>query len=194
MTRHFGKALSFLLLSAFIFIAGCNDSDPVPANENELITTLKLTFRMREHDGTPVDADPVTFTWRDADGPGPGAPMADEIHLEANATYALELQVLDESKNPVEDISAEIREEDEEHQFFFVISGVDAAVVYDDEDGNGNPVGLTSVVETGAAGAGSLNVILRHELNKSGAGVRSGNPANAGGETDLDVTFDVTIQ
>jgi hypothetical protein len=50
------------------------------------------------------------------------------------------------------------------------------------------------MVSTGSPGAGTLRIILRHELNKSAAGVADGNPANAGGDTDLDITFAVTIQ
>ena len=35
----------------------------------------------------------------------------------------------------------------------------------------------------------TMTVILRHEPNKAGAGVSDGDITNAGGETDIEVTF-----
>ena len=35
----------------------------------------------------------------------------------------------------------------------------------------------------------SMTVILRHEPDKAGAGVSDGDITNAGGETDIEVTF-----
>ena len=43
-------------------------------------------------------------------------------------------------------------------------------------------------------GSGTITVTLRHEPNKDAAGVSSGDIANAGGETDIEVTFNVEIQ
>ena len=166
----------------------------MPVNENELITTLTLSYLKVEQDGEPVAAEPVVFSWRDADGPGPGAPVVDDVILDANATYEMTITLLDESKTPAENISDEILQEDEEHQFFFSVSGIDAIVMYNDEDGNAKPIGLQNTFQTGAAGTGTLGVILRHEPDKNGTGVESGNPANAGGETDLEVSFPATIQ
>lgn len=182
------------LTSTLLLFTGCDNDDPEPVNENELITTLTISFTKIEQDGQPVTEDPIVFSWRDADGPGSGAPVVDDISLDGNATYEMLLTVLDESKTPADNITDEILEEDEEHQFFFSFTGVDANVTYDDADENANPIGLASVVETFAAGTGTLDVILRHEPNKSAAGVADGDPANAGGETDLEVTFQIVVQ
>ena len=40
---------------------------------------------------------------------------------------------------------------------------------------------------------GNLTIILRHDLDKNGAGVSSGNIANAGGETDIEVVFPIQV-
>jgi hypothetical protein len=192
--RFGGLLLSLVCFSLIPLLTGCNDDDPDPANENELITTLTLSLQKIQQDGVAIETEPVLFSWRDADGPGPGVPVVDDVILDANATYEMVITVLDESKTPAEDISDEIRDEDEDHQFFFLTSGIEATIQYDDADGNGNPVGLKNLLETGAAGVGSLDIILRHEPNKEAAGVSDGNPANAGGETDIEVSFSVTIQ
>ncbi|HBK71516.1 MAG TPA: type 1 periplasmic binding fold superfamily protein, partial [Flavobacteriaceae bacterium] len=36
--------------------------------------------------------------------------------------------------------------------------------------------------------------ILRHEPNKSASGVSDGDITNAGGETDIEVIFNITVQ
>ncbi|MEZ7887763.1 MAG: type 1 periplasmic binding fold superfamily protein, partial [Flavobacteriales bacterium] len=61
-------------------------------------------------------------------------------------------------------------------------------------DEEGNPIGLSTVLTTGEMGSGTITVTLRHEPNKDAAGVSSGDIANAGGETDIEVTFNVEIQ
>jgi len=38
-------------------------------------------------------------------------------------------------------------------------------------------------------GEGGLRITLRHEPNKTAAGVQNGDITNAGGETDIEVTF-----
>lgn len=186
--------LSLVCIAATLFLSGCDKSDPEPVNENELITTLTLRFKKVEEDGQSVSKEPVEFSWRDADGSGPGAPVVDDVILDAGATYELTLTLLDESKSPAVNITDEILEEDEEHQFFFSVTGIVATISYDDADGNGKPIGLDNLFKAGALGQGTLAIILRHEPEKNAAGVEQGNPANAGGETDLDVAFPITFQ
>jgi hypothetical protein len=41
---------------------------------------------------------------------------------------------------------------------------------------------------------GSLTIILRHEPDKSAPGVSEGDIANAGGETDIQLNFELIIQ
>ena len=67
------------------------------------------------------------------------------------------------------------------------------AVTYADADGNGRPVGLTSIWTVGAASNGTITVTLRHEPDKGAAGVSAGDITNAGGETDIEVTFPLVI-
>lgn len=102
--------------------------------------------------------------------------------------------LLNKQENPAGDITAEILEEDEDHQFFFQTNIAGLTVAYSDQDEDGNPVGLQSTATTTGTGNGTVTVILRHEPNKSATGVVSGDITNAGGETDIEVTFNVTVQ
>lgn len=179
-----------LLLGSLIFFSGCDDDDnqPLP-NEEEVITTLTYTL-------TPTTSGPpVVFTFRDLDGDGGNPPVITNGTLQSGITYTAALSLLNETETPAEDITEEIEEEDAEHQFFFAVgSGLNLTVDYADQDGDGNPVGLATTAVAGAASSGNLTITLRHEPNKTAAGVSAGNIANAGGETDIEVTFAVTIQ
>lgn len=185
------KKVSILFLSALIFTACSNDDDnPLPVNEEEVITTLTATL-------TPVGGGPtVTLQTRDLDGDGPNPPVITVSGpLAVGTTYNGSLIILNETETPAEIINEEIEAEDDEHQFFFQATNGIATFNYVDFDGNGNPVGLSFTLTTSAtAGSGSITITLRHEPNKDAAGVSEGDIANAGGETDIQAVFAVTVQ
>jgi hypothetical protein len=107
----------------------------------------------------------------------------------------VEITVADESKTPAEDITEEILEEADEHQFFFrVTEGITLTFSYEDQDKNGNPLGLKTKMITSQPSLGTLRVTLRHEPNKTATGVAMGMIDNAGGETDIEVDFDFVVQ
>jgi hypothetical protein len=177
---------SMLLLVAVLLFSQCNTEDPEPENEEELITTVRLTF-------TPqAGGDDVIFEVFDEDGDGPIEPVYTNGVLSAGTTYTVSIEVRNDEED--EDITEEIEEEDDEHQFFFQISnGLDLAFDYADIDGNGNPIGLSSIFVAGSASSGTMTVTLRHEPDKSATGVADGDITNAGGETDVEATFEVVI-
>lgn len=189
---------SLILLTALGgALTSCKKDDPKPptgggggpVNEQELITTLNVYFT------SPDSADQRQWTWRDLDGDGGNAPVITTEALAPNSTYLVRIEVLDESNpNNVEDITEEILEEDEEHQFFFVVTGANATAQYTDQDGNGDPIGVSSLWTLGMTSTGTVTVILRHELDKGGAGVSAGDVTNAGGDTDIEVEFPLVIE
>lgn len=178
-------AIPFLCLALF---TSCEDDDvdPVPVNEEEVITTMTI-------DLTPATGNTITLRTRDLDGDGPTAPVVTVSgNLMANTTYTGSIELLDETDlTDVEDITEEVEEEDDEHQFFFN-TGL-GTVAYADMDDDGNPVGLSFTLTTGAATTGSFTVTLRHDLDKNAPGVSDGDIANAGGSTDITQTFMVTV-
>lgn len=177
-----------LCLAMFSF-SSCEDDNPEPPQEPELITTLTLTM-------TPQGGgDAIVFRFQDLDGDGGMDPIVENNTLTANTTYDATIELLNESVSPVENITNEVRTEGAEHQFFFAATeGFNITYGYGDSDSNGNPIGLILVFNTGEASSGKLQVTLRHEPNKSASGVSDGNIANAGGETDIEVAFDIDIQ
>lgn len=187
MNKLFLPVSLMLLASVFLFPSCKKDADK--SNEEELITTLTMTW-------TPVGGGvPVVFTFRDLDGDGGNPPVITTAPLAANAEYDVDITLLDETRSPAGNITEEVEEEGDEHQFFFqVTAGLNLSFSYLDSDKNGAPLGLKTRMITGDAGSGTLRVILRHDLNKGGAGVPQGDITNAGGETDIQVDFPVVIQ
>ncbi|WP_347926019.1 type 1 periplasmic binding fold superfamily protein [Pontimicrobium sp. SW4] len=183
------KKISIVLLATIIFTACSDDDNPTPVNEEEVITTLTATL-------TPVaGGDVITLQTRDLDGDGPNAPVVTVSgNLAANTTYNGSLELLNETENPAESINEEIEEEDDEHQFFYQATNSIATFTYSDTDGDGNPIGLEFQLVTSTAATGNITITLRHEPNKEAAGVSDGDITNAGGETDIQAVFPVTVQ
>lgn len=154
---------------------------PPPVIEEELITTLKITFT----DPDAVNPD-VIVLFQDIDGPGGNEPTAfDTIRLKAMSTYNATIEVLNESVNPVEDITAEIWEEKTSHLFCFATTGVSVGIVRTDTDGT-YEVGINSTWTTGSATAGSVMVSLKHQ-----PGIKNGSCLV--GETDIEINFQTIV-
>ncbi len=169
-----------LLLGSLFFTACDKDNDPV--NEEELITTVKLTF-------TEVGGGSTEFSVKDLDGDGGSAPVTDAITLKANTAYTIGVEFLDESEaNHTHDITEEVAAESADHLVCFKATGALAEPTIGDVDGNGKPLGLESALATTAAGTGTFQVTLKHLPEKDAA-----DPCSTG-NTDVDVTFQVTVQ
>ncbi|MCB9257001.1 MAG: type 1 periplasmic binding fold superfamily protein [Chitinophagales bacterium] len=182
------KNLFAFALLIFI-LQGCNKDEPIIINDEELITTLRLEF-------TPSDSSQTRIIqFQDLDGDGGQAPIFSADTLNANTNYSLRLYVLNESESPADDITSEILEEGEDHQFFFLIdNALNLSVSYNDFDNNTNPIGLINYASTQGASSGQFSVVLRHQGDKFATGVSSGDITNAGGATDIEVSFDVVVQ
>jgi len=179
-------ALVFFVATAF---TACSSDDPEVVNEEELITTLTATLKP-SGGGTDIILKSV-----DLDGDGPDAPVISvSANLSANTNYSGVLKVENETESPAEDITLAVLEEDEEHQFFFTPTNNIATVTYDDMDGDGNPIGVQFSLATTTAATGNLTITLRHEPIKTASGVSNGDITNAGGETDVQAVFPITVQ
>lgn len=180
---------ALLLLLAFNFVVACSNSDdPEPVNEEEVITTLQATL-------VPDAGETVTLTSQDLDGDGPNEPVITiNGTLQANTSYDGTFLLLNETESPAENVTEEILEEDDEHQFFFSFTNNIASVAYADQDGEGNPIGVQFTLTTGDAGTGNATFVLKHQPNKNAEGVSEGNMANAGGSTDIEVEFTLVVE
>ena len=189
--------ISFFLL-ATLLVSGCSD-DPKPVNEEELITTMRITL-VPQGDGTTV-----TLEFKDIDGdgsvepvytyePSTGSGTNTAALLTSGITYMATIELLNETKTPAESITAEIEEEADEHLFCFeeTLSGL--TVTYADTeakyltDGSSKVVGLATSWQATTVGNGTVTVSLRHQ-----PGTKTGDCPGSG-DTDIEVTFNVSIQ
>lgn len=180
------KKVSLIAFSSIALIS-CSDDDDAPEeqNEEEVITTVIVELTP-EAGGTVV-----TLMSKDDDGAdGPNAPVVTVENLAANTTYNGTITLLNETESPAEDITLEVEEEDDEHQFFYTVSGAISGTEYTDMDEDGNPVGLKFTLSTTDAGAATLGVTLRHEPKKP----NDGTLADANGATDVEQTFSITVE
>ncbi|TGE26357.1 hypothetical protein [Hymenobacter metallicola] len=182
----FSKSLFALLLAAPLLGACDKDNEePTPDEDNEQITTVRYEL-------TPVGGGtPVTVQYRDPDGDGGTAPTIGTLTLAAGTTYTGKLVLLDETKNPVVVTSDEVKEEADEHLFFFEPSNVNLTISRTDKDEKGLEVGLETRVVAGAANAatttGTLKITLRHQ-----PGAKNG--TFAPGDTDVEVNFPTAVR
>lgn len=186
--KHF-RIFSIALTALFISCSD-DDSNAVPVNEEEVITTVKASF-------TPQGGgDAVLLTSRDLDGDGPTAPVTTVSGpFISGKTYFGTVQFLNETTTPAGNITEEIQEEGDEHQIFFVQTGGSLGTfTYTDTDVNGKPVGLNFTYNAATtAASGQLRIVLIHEPNKEAQGVAQGIITNAGGATDAEVVFTIDV-
>jgi hypothetical protein len=177
------KLLAVLFISSLV-ITSCSDDEVVEdPNEEELITTVTYTLTN--------GSDVVTLKFTDLDGEGGNDGIyAVSGPFTAGTSYTGSIKLENETEFPAEDITLEIEEEDDEHEFFFTSTVSGLTIEKTDVDGNGDPVGLETSLNAGPAGSGSITVVLKHEPTKP----NDGTSADAGGSTDIEITFNVSVQ
>lgn len=77
------------------------EKDTDPDEEQELITTLKIVAT-----NSTNPSDVRTFMFKDLDGAGGNEPTINNVSLAANKVYNVAIEVLDKSKVPAENITA----------------------------------------------------------------------------------------
>jgi len=184
------KYIFYALLALPLIIVSCSkneDDTPEPVNEEEVITTMTITLTPKEGSGT------ITLQTKDLDGDGPNAPVISVSgNLKNEVFYTGSVVFLNETESPAENITEEVEEESDEHQFFVTPGGGIADIIgieYLNNDSSGYPLGTQFELNTLGSGNGTLTFTLRHEPKKPNTG-----PSDAGGETDIETSFNVTVE
>jgi hypothetical protein len=190
-------SLYLVALLAFGF-ASCESEDPTKENDGEVITDVTLKFQ--ELDATNALVGSIlSFKASDPQGIEVGkTPTIQSINLAKGKKYQMTIEVTNAIKG--EDITQEILTEAAAHQFFFLGQVFESnifSIQY--ADAGGVALGLKNTVTVSISPGtnnSNMRVVLRHDLNKSFPGASSptfANFAQAGGETDLDLTFPVVL-
>jgi hypothetical protein len=193
------------ILFSVITIIGCSNNDdaaPEEENEVEVFTDVTLIFT-----NTADISDVIRASAQDPDGTGiQELQILNAITLAADTEYTLTYEILN-ALDPadVENIGDEIFEEDNEHQFFYSFTegaftnptgngNIDTAadpINYNDQDENGNPVGLSTtwITASTASSGKSFTVRLQHQPD-----VKTATSGSNDGDTDFALTFALNIQ
>ena len=201
--------LRYLFVVILFLVTACATDDPKKEDAPELITKVTLIFTPTNGGSTVV----VSASDPDGEGVQDLAPE-DEIVLEDGKTYDLSIELINELSSPDEegyDIAEEVKEEGDEYMLFFgwtndVFSSPSGngnidnradQVIYSDNDSNNLPIGLKTrwtTVDTGSAHShvspttGTFRIVLKHQ-----PGLKNGSSVVNIGETDMDVTFSITV-
>jgi hypothetical protein len=191
--------LFLFALLAFGF-ASCESEDPVAENDGEVITDVILKFQELDGTGNPVGTA-FSFTASDPEGIEVGAtPSIQTVTLTRGKVYRMEIDVLNSIEG--ESITEEVIAEADEHQFFFLgtaFEGSPAPIAVEYDDAGGIALGVRSILTMSASPGrnnAQMRIILRHDLNKDFPGANNPvftNYEQAGGESDLDITFPLII-
>lgn len=200
------SVILLFIAGSLISLSGCNDDDPAPENIPELVT--KATLKFTPDGGGSV----IAVTATDPDGEGVQDIKVDgPINLKKGIQYTLALELINGLYKPGDDgydITIEVEEEGDEHQFFFRFSdgafssptgtgnikdnasSTAGSINYLDEDDNGLPVGISTSWTTApaTASAKTFRVVLKHQ-----PGIKSNMSTSLDGESDLDITFDLNV-
>ncbi len=129
-----------LLIAMFSFNCEDNPSSPPQINPQENITTVRLKF-VNENNFF----DTIIVNWKDENGDGSNI-YIDTLKFPENfLSYNGSIEILDESKSPISNLTFEIEEEKNNHMFVYER---DSALYNDikfdslNTDDNGKPFGL----------------------------------------------------
>lgn len=185
--------LSYFVLTISLLFFSCEKENPDPVGPiNTVIYTL-----------TPENGgDEVVLSFQDLDGNDGNVPNISTNVLMSNTVYNSEIK-LQNLPNDGTDlgtpkltnfIDTEVKEKGTIYQFFFPSTINDLNISYKDEDDKGDPLGLMTQLTTGGIDTGIIFIILRYEPKKSARGVANGDITNAGGKTDIEVTFEIEVK
>lgn len=189
MKKHFVQMGMILFAAGAMFLTSCKKEVGEEENEEEVITTMRLTFM------PTTGGSSMTYQFEDMDGPGGANPTVDPIVLQPNMGYNVSIQLLNKTTNPAEDITEEVNEEAEAHRFYFAPSaGSNITVTNLDNDPDGMPLGVTSTWNTGTAATGTIRVTLRHYAGNPPNKALSDLVNSSKSATDLEVDFTTRVQ
>lgn len=171
--------LALLLITNLVSCS--SDDTPEQINEEELITQVILEVT---ETGT---TNTMTYTWEEGSG------SSGVIALESGKTYDVEVGFVNNSDlSNIIDITEEVIEEADEHQVFYETASTELTITPagdDFKDTEGNELGIKTTWTAMSADEDAVVVYLIHEpVSKTGT-----TRGDLGGETDVEVSFDFTV-
>lgn len=175
------KNISLFIFTILFTMLSCN-KDHVHASDHETITVFKYIL-------TAPDGSQSSFIYEDYDGEGGNAGRKTLSILKANTNYTGRIEVFTGDSGKLTQITDNIKTDGVHHEFFYQFNTSGAPIVSKtDVDLNNNPLGINTTLNTTITGIFPLTIILRHHPKKPNTSLQI-----AGGDTDIEVVFDVNI-
>lgn len=184
---------------AVLTLAACREGEPIEpgfTNPREAIT--RVVLKLVEYDAVGIaTGDTLIVTGTNTGGNG-GVPVIDTLHLMNLHLYQGTVEVWNDLSSV--NITPEIAQEAESHQFFYTPQGGVATRViplvtdhesdYVDNKGMDFPVGLmyNLTATSGPPASGFLNIALGHYTDIPKNGIDPGN------ESDVEIDFPVIVE
>jgi len=161
---------------------------PTPEDAQEEYDASRIQFVLLNPEGSET-TDTTTIDFNRNGVAAPNTAM-----LMSNKHYRMLITLLNHGNS----VNDEVLEEGTIHQFFFIASQNNVFdYAYNDFDVNSRGIGLDGTAIISGPGTTQLKVVLRHGLDKSKPEAQSWNSTsyeNAGGEDDLNISFQITAQ
>lgn len=182
---------SLLLCFLSLCLISCSEDNdiPKPVNQHEVISDVTLSF-------TDAKGETATYTYtdpryREQDYTTP------VIQLDTGEVYQVSVKFLDKTDPAhVEDITAEVIEEKDDHFVEYGFTSVQLDLIRTDNaettDSNGVQIGIHTQWTPLEAGQGQVQVTLIHQPESKDTSNPNGD--HTGGETDAQVRFDLVIK
>ena len=169
---------------AVLTMMSCKKDAEKPNDESEHEAVNSVTFTFSDNSGTTR-----VFKLEDPDGDGGNPPTRiDNITLQANKTYTMQVTLQNISGGTTKDITSSVQSQSKNHEFFFLPSSVAVTITKTDKDANNYPIGLASSWTTTATGNGTVRIKLMHKPF-----IKGPNDAATVGHSDLDINLPLII-
>ena len=181
-----------LLLASLPLIYGCKKNH-YHDHDHEEVNKIRITFKNATNlsDSVVVSADLSKTPF-----------VIDSLKLSRGVVYQFNVQAFDNTGNKMEDVTAAIKREAEEHLFLYCAENGKLSIIKTDPDKNGRETGFSGNFTANIEGDDRLKMRLMHDVKKAEAvGVADCDIMNnvnqagnkVGGETDFETTFPVKI-
>jgi len=174
------KYILYATSLALVGIQACKKDHDDHNHDNELITTVKLS--LTSPSGTVSSA-----SWKDLTPNEPSGQMIDTLKVDSGVVYIGKIEMLDETKNPTDNISEEVKKEANDHLFVYTQIPASPEIIKvdrTDKDSKNFQVGLEFTFNAVNKGTGKLNVVLKHQ-----PGQKDGTPGPGDADFNIEIPF-----
>jgi hypothetical protein len=181
------KKYIIVMLSIALSVSAISCKKASMANnesEHQAINRIEMIFKQG---GSTVS----TIVAEDPDGDGGNPPSRiDNINLDINKTYDVEVKFFNISNGVTKDITPTILQQAKQHEVYFILSGLNFSIEKKDKDENGFPLGLISQWKTGSVGGqGSVLLKLMHKPI-----IKGPNDDPNKGHSDIAINFTLNVK